>query len=89
MNILILGGSGFVGTRLTYWLGLLGGDCFDLLVFLICCIYSVSLVRVKKFFAQTVFSSEKIQKSGFKSPFDMQEALHRTIHFEFDNQCPK
>lgn len=70
---------------LPYWLGLLGGYCFDFLAFITRRTYPISSIRVKKFCAQTVFSSEKMQKSGFKPPFDMQEALHRTVNFEFRN----
>lgn len=72
--------------RLPYCLGLLGGYCFDLLAFITRRTYPVSSIRVKKFCAQTVFSSEKMQKSGFKPPFDMQEALHRTVSFEFGSR---
>ena len=73
--------------RLPYLLGLCGGYCFDLLAFITRRTYSVSSIRVKKFCAQTVFNSERMQKSGFKPPFDMQEALRRTVYFEFRNQC--
>ena len=69
--------------RLPYWLGLCGGYCFDLLAFITRRSYPISSIRVKKFCAQTVFSSERMQQSGFKPPFDMQEALRRTVHFEF------
>ena len=72
--------------RLPYWLGLLGGYCFDVLAFITHRTYPVSSIRVKKFCAQTVFSSEKMQNTGFKPPFDMQEALHRTVEFEFINE---
>ena len=68
---------------LPYWLGLLGGYCFDLLAFITRRTYPISSIRVKKFCAQTVFSSERMQNSGFTPPFDMKEALRRTVHFEF------
>ena len=69
--------------RLPYCIGLLGGYCFDLLAFITRRTYPISSIRVKKFCAQTVFSSERMQKSGFKPPFDMQEALRRTVNYEF------
>ena len=72
--------------RLPYWLGLLGGYCFDMLAFVTRRTFPISSIRVKKFCAQTVFSSERMQKSSFNPPFDMQEALHRTVMFEFGNQ---
>ena len=68
---------------LPYWLGLLGGYCFDLLAFITRRTYPISSIRVKKFCAQTVFSSERMQNSGFTPPFDMKDALRRTVHFEF------
>lgn len=68
---------------LPYWLGLLGGYCFDILAFLTRRTYPVSSIRVKKFCAQTVFSSEKMQKSGFQPPYNMKEALHKTVQYEF------
>lgn len=66
-----------------YWLGLLGGYCFDLLSFLTRRNYPVSSIRVKKFCAQTVFSADKMLKSGFQPPYDMEEALRKTVLFEF------
>jgi nucleoside-diphosphate-sugar epimerase len=88
MNDLVSGFERELGKKLPpislpYWLGLCGGYCFDLLAFVTRRTFPISSIRVKKFCAQTVFSSEKMQKSGFKPPFDMQEALHRTISFEF------
>ncbi len=68
---------------LPYWLGLCGGYCFDLLAFLTRRTFPISSIRVKKFCAQTVFSSEKMQKCGFIPPFSMPEALKRTVEFEF------
>ena len=68
---------------LPYWFGLFGGYCFDLLAFLTRRTYPISSIRVKKFCAQTVFSSEKMLKSGFTAPFTMDEALRRTVDFEF------
>jgi len=90
MNDLVSGFEKELGKKLPpislpYWLGLCGGYCFDLLAFVTRRTFPISSIRVKKFCAQTVFSSEKMQKSGFKPPFDMQEALHRTVHFEFKN----
>ncbi len=91
MNDLVNGFEKALGKKLPpvslpYWLGLLGGYCFDFLAFITRHTYPISSIRVKKFCAQTVFSSERMQKSGFKPPFDMQEALHRTVNFEFSEK---
>ena len=90
MNDLVNGFEKVLGKKLPpvslpYWIGLCGGYCFDILAFITRRNYPISSIRVKKFCAQTVFSSERMQKSGFKPPFDMQEALRRTVHFEFKN----
>ncbi len=69
--------------RLPYWLGLLGGYCFDLLAFVTRRTFSISSIRVKKFCATTSFSSDAMLASGFKPPFTLQEALKRTVEFEF------
>ena len=88
MNDLVNGVEKALGRKLPpfslpYCLGLLGGYCFDFLAFITRRTYPISSIRVKKFCAQTVFSSARMQKTGFKPPFDMQEALHRTVNYEF------
>lgn len=88
MNDLVNGFENILGKKLPpislpYWLGLLGGYCFDLLSSITHRTYPISSIRVKKFCAQTVFSSEKMLHSGFQPPFNMEEALHRTVDYEF------
>ena len=68
---------------LPYWLGLCGGYCFDILAFITRRNFPVSSIRVKKFCAQTVFNSDKMQNSEFVPPYSMPEALKRVIEFEF------
>ena len=66
-----------------YWLGIIGGYGFDLLAFILRKQLPISSIRIKKFCAQTVFSADKVSRSGFKAPFNMEEALERTIRYEF------
>lgn len=73
----------FPPIALPYWLGLFGGYCFDFLAFLTKRNFPISAIRVKKFCAQTVFNSDKMQNSGFMPPYSMPEALKRTLEFEF------
>ena len=68
---------------LPYWLGLCGGYCFDILAFITRKNFPVSSIRVKKFCAQTVFNSDRMQKCGFIPPYSMPDALRRTVEFEF------
>lgn len=88
MHDLVTGFENALGRKLPpislpYWLGLFCGYCFDALAFITRHNFPISSIRVKKFCAQTVFSSDRMLQSGFKPPFDMQEALRRTVHFEF------
>ena len=70
-------------THFPYWLGMCGGYCFDLLSRLTGKKLTVSSVRVKKFCATTQFDATKIQQSGFKAPYTLEEGLSRTLRFEF------
>jgi len=92
MHDLVISFEEYLGRKRTfislpYWLGLLGGYAFDLLAFLSRRTYPISSIRIKKFCAQTIFSSEKMLKSGFTPPFSIEEALHKTIDFEFKKNC--
>ncbi len=66
-----------------YWLGYFGGLCFDFLAKIIGKKLPISSIRIKKFCANTLFDSEKICETGFKAPFTLDEALKRTVTYEF------
>ncbi len=70
-------------THFPYWLGMVGGYCFDLLAFITRKKLTISSVRVKKFCATTEFDSTKMLSSGFKPPYTLGEGLARTLEFEF------
>lgn len=72
-------------THFPYWLGILGGKCFDLLAFILRKKLTISSVRVKKFCATTQFDSTKAHSSGFKAPYTLSEGLAKTLTFEFIN----
>ena len=72
-------------TRFPYWMGMLGGYCFDLLAKLTGKKLAISSVRVKKFCATTQFDASKVSASGFVPPFTLEEGLSRTLEFEFVN----
>lgn len=72
-----------------FWLGMMGGYCFDALAFLIRKKLTVSAVRVKKFCATTQFDTTKLQETGFKAPYTLEEGLTRTLEFEFIPDVPK
>ena len=73
-------------THYPYWLGMFGGYCFDTLAMITGKKLSVSSVRVKKFCAVTQFDSVKVQESGFRPAFTMEEGLTRTLQYEFGSE---
>jgi len=70
-------------THFPYWLGMIGGYCFDIISFISRKNFSVSLVRVKKFCATTQFNATKAHSSGFEAPYSLSQGLHNTLHYEF------
>ena len=75
-------------THFPYWMGMMGGYCFDLLAKITGKKLAISSVRVKKFCAVTQFDSTKAMSSGFVPPFTLQEGLSRTLEFEFVHPKP-
>ncbi len=93
MNALVELVEGVLGkhipsTHFPYWMGMLGGYCFDLLSKISGKKLAVSSVRVKKFCAVTQFDSTKALTSGFVPPYTLQEGLTRTLEFEFVHPKP-
>ncbi len=70
-------------THVPYWLGMLGGKCFDLLAAITRKKLTISSVRVKKFCATTKFDARKAHASGFSAPYTLGQGLERTLRFEF------
>ena len=70
-------------TRIPYWLGYLCGMGFDLLSFLTKKKYTISSIRVKKFYENTIFESSSIRRTSFKPPFTLKEAIKLTLRNEF------
>ena len=69
--------------KFPYWLGMLGGYCFDVLAFISRKKLSVSSVRIKKFCATTQFDAKAVRDAGFQPPYTLAEGLHNTLHYEF------
>ena len=68
--------------RLPYLAGLAGGYALDLLSSVLRKELPLSSIRVKKFCASTVFSAEKAKIHGFEAPYELEEAIARTMRFE-------
>jgi nucleoside-diphosphate-sugar epimerase len=79
----ILGNSNHRGFRLPYVIGYLGGVAYDIASTITGRQFPVSTVRIKKFCANTVYSSHKIRFTGFQPPFGIEEGLEKTIKNEF------
>jgi GlcNAc-P-P-Und epimerase len=69
--------------RLPYVAGIMIGSLFDLTARIAGRTFPVSKVRVEKFCANSVFLSERAHSGDFKPPYDLSEALRRTILYEF------
>ncbi len=72
--------------KVPYFLGMLGGYCFDILAKITGKKLSISSVRVKKFCATTQFDATHISTSGFKPKYTLSEGIDRTIKYEFVNE---
>ncbi|WP_296635741.1 NAD-dependent epimerase/dehydratase family protein [Polaribacter sp.] len=71
--------------KIPFFLGMIGGYCFDLLSVLLGRKFSVSSVRVQKFCATTKFDASKVH-SVFSPPYTLEEGLNKTLEHEFINK---
>ncbi|WP_286710494.1 MULTISPECIES: NAD-dependent epimerase/dehydratase family protein [Sphingobacterium] len=76
-------GKSIPTTRIPYWLGMMGGYCFDVLAFITRKKLNISSVRVKKFCAVTKYDSTKAMSTGFVPPFTLEEGLGLMLKEEF------
>jgi GlcNAc-P-P-Und epimerase len=79
----ILGMKVGLRIRLPFWAGITGGLLFDLLAKVSGKRLPISSIRVRKFCAETLFSSTRVAATGFRPLFSLSEALKRTVEFEF------
>jgi nucleoside-diphosphate-sugar epimerase len=78
----LLGRSGEIKFRLPPSLGLLIGFSFDLAAKITRRKFPISAIRVKKFFANSVYESD-IGSTGFIPPVPLMQAIEKTVRFEF------
>jgi nucleoside-diphosphate-sugar epimerase len=71
-----------VGLRLPVFLGILIGYLADIISKVTKKNLPISVIRVKKFLNTTQFQTS-VNEAGFTPPFSLNEALIRTIHYEF------
>ena len=79
---LLLGRSDKIAFRLPYWLGYAVGKGFDGVSAVTGKNFTISSIRVKKFCANSVYNTA-IEETGFVSPVPLEEALARTVRYEF------
>lgn len=69
--------------RLPYGVGLLIGSVFDIAARLTGRTFPVSKVRVEKFCANTMVAANRVPVTGFTPPYDLRQALMKTVRHEF------
>ena len=78
----LLGRSSEIKFRMPYFVGLGIGKVFDLVAKLSGRKFPISSIRVKKFFANSVYESA-ISQTGFVPPVNLMDAIEKTVRFEF------
>ncbi len=71
------------GVQIPYVAGLMAGYMMDFMSSISGRQFPISAVRIKKFCANTQFSSELADATGFKREFTLTEGLERTLQYEF------
>jgi len=77
-----LGRDPKIGFRVPYPIGLSAGHCFDVLARVTRRSLPVSSIRIRKFCADTQFATS-VREAGFLPPVPLNEALRKTIAYEF------
>ena len=83
-----LTGQEGAGLRLPYWLGMMLGYMADGWAKLSGRTLPVSSIRIKKFCSTTAFATSKSDLDGFTPPYELEDAIKRTIDSEFINPDP-
>jgi nucleoside-diphosphate-sugar epimerase len=88
MNVLVasvnrmLGKPGKIRFKLPFAVGLFIAKGFDLVASVTGRKFAISSIRVKKFCANSVYNTA-IDRTGFVSPVPLEEALQKTVRYEF------
>lgn len=78
----LLGKSDLISFRLPYFIGYFIGKCFDWVSVVTNKRFPISAIRVKKFCADSVYNTA-IDQSGFIPPASLEQALEKTVRYEF------
>lgn len=71
------------GPQIPYAAGLVGGGVFDIAAKITGRNFPISLIRVKKFCANTIVDCEKLKETGFQAPYSLTAGLQDMIEVEF------
>jgi len=69
--------------RIPYFLGMLGGACFDMAALLTGKTFPISRIRIRKFCADTTINIDRLKETDFVPPFTLQKGLERFVDYEF------
>ena len=83
ITLRVLGNEQRKKIHIPYSIGLFGGITFDLLSKVTKKKYSISAIRIKKFCANTVVNSERLNETGFVAPYQLIEGINRMVSKEF------
>ncbi len=75
-----------LGPKIPYLIGLCGGALFDILAVLTRKKFPISVIRVRKFCANTVVNADKMETTGFKRPYTLQDGLRDMMSSDFADQ---
>jgi nucleoside-diphosphate-sugar epimerase len=78
-----LGVNQRVNFRIPMFLGFFLGYGFDLLSTITRKNYPISSVRIKKFCSNSVINAEKLNDFGFEATYSLEDAINRTILYDF------
>lgn len=71
--------------KIPYLVALFFGYCLDILSFLLRKKFQISAIRIKKFCSNSLFETS-FKKIGFEPPYKLEEALEKTILYEFEDK---
>lgn len=83
----LLGQQNQTTLRVPYSIAFFFGKILDLISWLTHKKYKISSIRIKKFCTDSVFSTA-VESTGFTPPVPLEEALERTVRYEFMNTNP-
>ncbi len=73
------------GPQMPYPIGLLGGGVFDVAAKITGKKFPISIIRIKKFCADTIVNADKLQDTKFKAPYSLHDGLNEMIECEFQS----